>query len=101
MLAARRRLASLIGIIACSIGCGTAEPEPTTLRLDDVPGDVMRIAREQLPGVTFDTVWKKPSRTYEIRGKQKWHDPRGRHRPRWHDRGGRVAARRFNAPDRP
>lgn len=31
----------------------------------------MRIAREKLPGVTFDTVWRKPSGTYEIRGKQK------------------------------
>ena len=31
----------------------------------------MQAAREKLPGVTFDTAWRKASGTYEIRGKQK------------------------------
>lgn len=58
-------------IAACCTGCGKAEQEITTLRLEDVPADVMRIAKEQLPGVVFDTAWQKSTGTFEIRGKAK------------------------------
>lgn len=34
-----------------------------------MPPEIMKAAREQLPDVTFDTVWRKPSGTFEIRGK--------------------------------
>lgn len=66
-----RSLFQLTALAACTLGCGKAEPELTTLRLEDVPADVMKIAREQLPGVRFDSVWKKPSGTFEIRGTAK------------------------------
>lgn len=58
-------------IAACAAGCGEGRQKLETLRLEDVPPDLMKIAQEQLPGVVFDTVWKKASGTLEIRGKAK------------------------------
>jgi len=66
----RVALALVLTAAAC-VGCGKAKQELTTLRLEDVPPDLMKIAKEKLPGVAFDTVWKKPSGTFEIRGKAK------------------------------
>jgi hypothetical protein len=61
----------LILLAACFLGCGESSVGKTTLRLEDVPADLMAIAKEKLPGVQFDTAWKKASGTYEIRGKGK------------------------------
>jgi len=62
-------------LIAGCLGCGSQPAEApgglTTLRLEDVPPELMKVAREQLPGVEFDTAWRKASGTYEIRGKAK------------------------------
>ena len=66
-----RPLALLLIVSACCAGCGESKQEITALRLEDVPPDLMKIAKEQLPGVAFDTVWKKPGGTFEIRGKAK------------------------------
>jgi len=53
-------------------GCGgVAGSSVTVLTLDDVPPELLAAARKKLPGVAFDTVWRKASGTYEIRGKQK------------------------------
>ena len=66
------RIWMLVFVVAASLaGCSKGKQELTTLRLEDVPPDLMKIAKEQLPGVAFDTVWKKPSGTFEIRGKEK------------------------------
>lgn len=64
-----RSLPVLILLAACCLGCGESKRGITTLRLEDVPPDLMRIAKEKLPGVEFDTAWQKASGTYEIRGK--------------------------------
>jgi hypothetical protein len=66
-----RMLTLMLLVAACCAGCGESKQEITALRLEDVPPDLMKIAKEQLPGVSFDTVWKKPSGTFEIRGKAK------------------------------
>lgn len=62
-------------LLAITAGCGGGPSDGasgiTTLRLEDVPPELMTIAREQLPGVEFDTAWRKASGTYEIRGKAK------------------------------
>jgi hypothetical protein len=62
---------ALVLTAAAGVGCGKAKQELTTLRLEDVPPELMKIAKEKLPGIEFDTVWKKPSGTFEIRGKAK------------------------------
>ncbi len=53
-------------------GCGGTPPEAkTTLDLKDVPPEIMKVAKEKLPDVTFDTAWKKANGSYEVRGKAK------------------------------
>ena len=52
-------------------GCNPKQALVTTIRIEDVPPNLMEIAREKLPDVTFDTAWKKSSGTFEIRGKAK------------------------------
>ena len=62
-------------LVAVAAGCGTdaapTAPHLTPLRLEDVPPELMVIARQELPGIEFDTAWRKASGTYEIRGKAK------------------------------
>jgi len=53
------------------VGCGGTKQEIVTLRLEDVPPELMKIAKEKLPGVVFDTAFKKSSGTIEIRGRAK------------------------------
>ena len=45
--------------------------QKTTLELKDVPADILKIAREKLPDVKFDTAWQMSNGTYEVRGKAK------------------------------
>ena len=58
-------------VVAIVGGCGAAKQEITTLRLEDVPPELMKIAGEKLPGVKLDSAFKKSSGTIEIRGKAK------------------------------
>lgn len=59
--------------LAAGGGCSSrqAAAPPALMRIEDVPPELMKIAQKELPGVTFDTVWRKPSGTLEIRGKAK------------------------------
>jgi len=67
------RLLTCTAVLLVAAGCGREAgppaPQLTTLRLEDVPPELMAIAKEQLPGIEFDTAWRKASGTYEIRGK--------------------------------
>lgn len=56
-------------LAAAGSGCGGEQRTVTTLRLDEVPPELMAVARQQLPGVEFDTAWKKANGTFEIRGR--------------------------------
>lgn len=73
MPATRHRFAAFATAAWCiaMAGCGGPKQEITTLALEEVPAELMTIAREKLPGVQFDTAWKKSSGTFEIRGKAK------------------------------
>ena len=51
-------------------GCGSAKVEKTPLKLEDVPPEIMKIAKEQLPEVTFTEAYKEGAH-YELRGKNK------------------------------
>jgi uncharacterized membrane protein YkoI len=67
-------LAPALTLFALTLGC---EKEPTAdqiLPLEQVPPNIMEIARKELPGYTFDTVYKMKidgKDAYEIRGKDK------------------------------
>lgn len=53
-------------------GCGEAFEKTEMVPIEKVPEPVMKVAKEKLPGVTFDTAWteKEGDKTvYEVRGK--------------------------------
>jgi hypothetical protein len=58
-----------------SIGCQGGPPESAPIvPIEQVPPNIMEVARKQLPGYTFDTVYKLKldgKDAYEIRGKDK------------------------------
>jgi hypothetical protein len=59
-------------LLATLVGCGAASGGgKTVVELKDVPENVMKVAREKLPDVTFDAAWKKPNGVIEVRGKAK------------------------------
>ena len=58
--------------VALLLGCGGEAPgKKTTIALKEVPANIMKIARDNLPGVEFDTAWLKANGTFEVRGKSK------------------------------
>lgn len=65
-------LAACLAAIAVNAGCSSRPAAPeAAMRIEDVPPELMKIAQKELPDVKFDTVWRKPSGTLEIRGKAK------------------------------
>lgn len=53
-------------------GCGPQEaPKKKAVPLDKIPENVMKVAKEKLPGVTFDRAVRKANGEYEILGKTK------------------------------
>ena len=63
--------ALLLGLSALALtGCGgTKKVEKTPMELKDVPPEIMKVAKEKMPGVTFDSAWKEANGSYELRGK--------------------------------
>ncbi|WP_020473271.1 hypothetical protein [Zavarzinella formosa] len=70
MRAIRRVLLSGITFLALA-GCGESKERKTTLDIKDVPPDIMKVAKQNLPDVTFTTAWKKANGTFEVQGKNK------------------------------
>ncbi len=72
MTHAKLTLAACVIVLA---GCGGEPPKSDpVVPIDQVPPNLMEIARKQLPGYTFDTVYKMTvdgKDAYEIRGKDK------------------------------
>ena len=60
---------------AFAFGCGDTQPKSDpVVPIEEVPPKVMDVARKQLPGFTFDTVYKMKidgKDAYEVRGKDK------------------------------
>jgi uncharacterized membrane protein YkoI len=55
-------------------GCESEPKSDDIVPLDQVPTNVMEVARKQLPGYTFDTAYKMKfdgKDAYEVRGKDK------------------------------
>jgi hypothetical protein len=65
-------LATCLAAVAVTAGCSRPPAAPeAVMRIEDVPPELMKIAQQELPGVRFDSVWRKPSGTLEIRGREK------------------------------
>jgi uncharacterized membrane protein YkoI len=61
-------------LLLAAAGCASEPESDEIVPLDQVPPNVMKIARDQLPGYTFDTVYKMKidgKDAYEVRGKDK------------------------------
>jgi hypothetical protein len=58
-------------VLVFLVGCGSAEQKKVPVALDQVPENVMKVAKEKLPDVKFDKAVKKPNGEYEIIGKNK------------------------------
>ena len=58
-----------------AFGCASSPPESDPIvPIEQVPANVMEVARKQLPGYTFDTAYKMKidgKDAYEVRGKDK------------------------------
>ncbi len=53
-------------------GCSEAFEKTEMVPIDKVPEPVMKVAKEKLPGVKFDTAWTETDgdkTVYEVRGK--------------------------------
>jgi len=60
-------------LMIAAVGCGAAS-KSQAISIDDVPQELLEIAKEKLPGVTFDQAVKKANGVLEVRGK----DPKGK-----------------------
>jgi hypothetical protein len=59
-------------VLAAAVGCGGAAGQNRTdIPLSEVPENVMKVAKEKLPDVTFDKAWRKKNGEYEVSGKDK------------------------------
>jgi hypothetical protein len=61
-------------LLLAAAGCASEPESDALVPIEQVPPNVMKIAREQLPGFTFDTVYKMKvdgKDAYEVRGKDK------------------------------
>jgi len=58
-----------------AVGCASSPPQSDDIvPIDQVPANVMEVARKQLPGYTFDTAYKMKidgKDAYEVRGKDR------------------------------
>ena len=70
----RKTFLGMLILMIVVAGC-TSEPKSDDIvPIEQVPANVMEVARKQLPGYTFDTVYKMKidgKDAYEVRGKDK------------------------------
>lgn len=58
----------LLLVVISAAGCGSVAAKEA-ITLDQVPENVMAIAKEKLPGVKFEKAWRKKNGEYEVSGK--------------------------------
>jgi hypothetical protein len=69
-----RRDVLMMGLLLIASGCGGPPQSDEIVPVERVPAPVMEAARKQLPGFTFDTVYRMKvdgKDAYEVRGKDK------------------------------
>jgi hypothetical protein len=66
---------ALLFAVSLAVGCGGTPPKSDpVVPMEEVPPKVMDAARKELPGFTFDTVYRmkiEGKDAYEVRGKDK------------------------------
>ncbi|MGE3799243.1 MAG: hypothetical protein AB7G88_15550 [Thermomicrobiales bacterium] len=66
-----RHLLLLIVLLLAGCGGGPKIEKRTPITLDQIPPEVMKVAREKLSDVKFDRAWRKENGEYEIAGKNR------------------------------
>ena len=64
----------LVMLLMIVVGCENEPKSDDIVPIEQVPANVMEVARKQLPGYTFDTAYKMKidgKDAYEVRGKDK------------------------------
>jgi hypothetical protein len=64
------RYALMLFLTIAMLGCNT-EGKKEPVALDQVPENVMKVAKEKLPDVKFERAQKKANGEYEVIGKDK------------------------------
>ena len=65
-----RTFACSLLLICMGVGCGAAS-QNQAISIDEVPKNLLEIAKEKLPDVTFDQAVRKSNGVLEVRGKDK------------------------------
>lgn len=66
-----RKLMMIVMMTGLIAGCDEGTPSGENVPLNQVPEPVMKVAKDKLPGVSFEQAWKTPGGNYEVRGKAK------------------------------
>lgn len=59
-------------VLVCMTGCGEFLEKTEMVPIEKVPETVMKVAKEKLPGVKFESAWTEKvggKTVYEVRGK--------------------------------
>jgi len=59
----------ILVVVACLVGCEGKVEKTEMVPLEQVPAAAMKAAKEKLPDVKFESVWKTKNGNYEVRGK--------------------------------
>lgn len=64
---------AVVAVLVCFLlGCGSnTTSKSEAISINEVPQKLLNIAKEKLPGVTFDQAVKKSNGVLEVRGKDK------------------------------
>ncbi len=67
-----RRLMLVLVVCFAALGCREAiEGKKTPMKMEEVPPEVLKAAKEKLPDVTFTDAFREKSGDIELRGKDK------------------------------
>ena len=59
------------GLAVAYFGCADSEAGRVVVPFDQLPPPLLKVAKDKLPDVRFNEVWRKPNGVYEIRGKNR------------------------------
>jgi hypothetical protein len=61
----------LAAVLSIATGCGGSESGKKPMKMEDVPSEAMKAAKDKLPDVTFTEAFREKNGDVELRGKDK------------------------------